>query len=206
MVLRILTISIPIDTLFVVVVKYLLDFTPLAVSLGVNEALVISFTHRPIPAPKTQYHKNWGSQEKRKDKMSMDLSATIASIADTEKSLAKRLDALKEANPAVFAELDKISNAQKEVEKLKAGLKSYLDEEKDYDVHEVGNVRVSVSRITKIAVGSIEEVPADFKETKIMEVANEKKAEDYLRLYGSLPKGFIDKSYSRFNWTVKKGL
>ncbi len=138
--------------------------------------------------------------------MSMDLSATIASIADTEKSLAKRLDALKEANPAVFAELDKISNAQKEVEKLKAGLKSYLDEEKDYDVHEVGNVRVSVSRITKIAVGSIEEVPADFKETKIMEVANEKKAEDYLRLYGSLPKGFIDKSYSRFNWIVKKGL
>ena len=206
MVLRILTISIPIDTLFVVVVKYLLDFTPLAVSLGVNEALVISFTHRLIPAPKTQYHKNWVSQEKRKDKMSMDLSATIASIADTEKSLAKRLDALKEANPAVFAELDKISNAQKEVEKLKAGLKSYLDEEKDYDVHEVGNVRVSVSRITKIAVGSIEEVPADFKETKTMEVANEKKAEDYLRLYGSLPKGFIDKSYSRFNWTVKKGL
>ena len=136
----------------------------------------------------------------------MDLSATIASIADTEKSLAKQLDALKENNPAVFAELDKISNAQKEVDKLKAGLKSYLEEEKDYDVHEVGNVRVSVSRITKIAVGDIEEVPADFKETKTMEVANEKKAEDYLRLYGSLPKGFVDKSYSRFNWAVKKGL
>lgn len=138
--------------------------------------------------------------------MSMDLSATIASIADTEKSLAKQLDALKENNPAIFAELDKISNAQKEVDRLKASLKSYLEEEKDYDVHEVGNVRVSVSRITKIAVGDIEEVPADFKETKTMEVANEKKAEDYLRLYGSLPKGFVDKSYSRFNWTVKKGL
>lgn len=136
----------------------------------------------------------------------MDLSATIASIADTEKSLAKQLDALKENNPAVFAELDKISNAQKEVDKLKAALKSYLEEEKDYDVHEVGNVRVSISRITKIAVGDIEEVPADFKETKTMEVANEKKAGDYLRLYGSLPKGFVDKSYSRFNWAVKKGL
>lgn len=136
----------------------------------------------------------------------MDLSATVKSIASTEKSLARRLDDLKMAHPDVFAELDKIEKAHKEVESLKATVKNYLDEQKDYDVHDEGEVRVSLSRIVKVAVGNIDEVPDDYKETQTVVVANEKKAEEHLRLYGTLPKGFVDKSYSRFNWKVKGGL
>ena len=136
----------------------------------------------------------------------MDLSATVKSIAATEKSLARRLDNLQQKNPEVFAELDEIEKARKEVESLKATVKTYLDEQKDYDVHDEGEVRVSLSRIVKIAVGDIDKVPDEYKETQTLVVANEKKAEEHLRIYGTLPEGFIDKSYSRFNWKVKGGL
>ena len=135
----------------------------------------------------------------------MDLSATVKSIASTEKSLARRLDDLKQSHPQVFAELDEIERAHKEVESLKATVKTYLDEQKDYDVHDEGDVRVSISRIVRIGVEDIDKVPDEYKETQTLVVANEKKAEEHLRLYGTLPEGFVDKSYSRFNWKVKGG-
>lgn len=136
----------------------------------------------------------------------IDVSEMVKSIADAEKSLAKRMDDLKTKHPKVFAELDAISEAQKEVDALKATLKSYLESRHDYDVYEAGGVRASVSKIVKIGVEDINRVPNEYKKTETVVVADEKKVMEEYKVFGTLPDGFVDKSYSRLNWKVKGGL
>ena len=131
-----------------------------------------------------------------------DLLTEIDEISNDEKALAKAMDALKTQHPDVFVELDKLSARQKEVDTRKSKLKSRLEKAKDYDVYDTKVARVSLTEIVRIDVDDIEKVPTEYKENKV--VANIKKAENHFRLYGNLPEGFINKSYSRLNWRNKE--
>ena len=130
-----------------------------------------------------------------------NIDSELSAIAVREKSLDDSLVALQEKYPDVFQQIQKIEDAQAEVKKLKEAIKDKLVAERDFDLHEVGDLSVKVSGVAKVKVVNIDEVPDDFKEEKL--VANEKKAQDYLKLMGECPKGFEDATYYRLNWKVK---
>lgn len=132
-----------------------------------------------------------------------DFDELVNKIIDTEQSLKNSTAMLEQKYPEVFEQLKEIEKLGKEVDELKAELKSNLLEAKDFDVHdEHPDVRVSLTRVAKIEVADLEAVPDDYKETKV--VANDKKALEYLRVMGEAPSGFKDKSYYRFNWIKKE--
>ena len=128
----------------------------------------------------------------------MDIEKRMSEIADYERSLVAERSQLLSSNPAVFSQLEKIDEQLAQVQKMKDDVRAELIKSKDYDLHKVGNLKVSISNIAKVAVENIDDVPSEFKETKV--VANEKKAQEYLKVMGEVPAGFIDKSYQRFSW------
>lgn len=99
--------------------------------------------------------------------------------------------------PGVDELLAKIEYLEKSIEAEKANLKSALVSEEDFDIHECEGIKYSVSKVVKLAVKNIDLVPAEFKST--MEVADEKKAQSFYKLYGEPPTGFDDKSYVKLN-------
>lgn len=123
---------------------------------------------------------------------------TISSIVAAEQALENRVKKLEKDYPDVLTEIKQIDKAREEIQVLKASLKKSLEEEQDYDVYEESGVRVSVTKVAKVAVEDIDQVPEAYKETKV--VADEKKALEYLRVFGEVPAGFVEKSYSRLNW------
>lgn len=128
----------------------------------------------------------------------MDIEKRMSEIADYERSLVAERSQLLSSNPAVFSQLEKIDEQLAQVQKMKDDVRAELIKNKDYDLHKVGNLKVSISNIAKVAVENIDDVPSEFKETKV--VANEKKAQEYLKVMGEVPAGFVDKSYQRFSW------
>lgn len=134
--------------------------------------------------------------------MTEDLDAQVSEIVVKEQSVDEALTKLHEQYPDVFKQIEAIDMARQEVQRLKDAVKARLIEEQDFDLHEVGNLSVSVSAVAKVKVADIDKVPADFKEEKV--VANEKKAQEYLKVMGKLPEGFTDASYYRLNWKMKK--
>lgn len=128
----------------------------------------------------------------------MDIEKRMSEIADYERSLVAERSQLLSSNPAVFSQLEKIDKQLAQVQKMKDDVRAELIKNKDYDLHKVGNLKVSISNIAKVAVENIDDVPSEFKETKV--VANEKKAQEYLKVMGEVPAGFVDKSYQRFSW------
>ena len=140
-------------------------------------------------------------QEKEiNNNMSNDITNEITQISTMEKSIEQQLTELEQQNPDVFKQIKAIEQAQAQVQKLKEAVKAKLVEDKDFDLHEVGNLRVSVSAVAKVKVKNIDEVSDDFKEVKT--VANENKAKEYLKVMKKVPAGFEDASFYRLNWRI----
>lgn len=119
-------------------------------------------------------------------------------LVQTERDLFDRKKDIEMRYPDLAHELREMDRLTNRVEALKQDLKQALVEEDDYDIHEVDGKKYSVSKVVKLAVDNIDLVPAEFK--SVMEVANEKKAQDYYKLFGDVPAGFVDKSYNKLNY------
>lgn len=132
-----------------------------------------------------------------------EISNEIVAIQNKEMEVEKALSLLQEQYPEAFAQLRAIEDAQKRVQELKDSVKAKLIEQKDFDLHEVGDLKVSLSAVAKVKVIDIDKVPDDFKEVKT--VVKEKKAQEYLKVMGRVPEGLEDNSYYRLNWKYKKG-
>lgn len=135
--------------------------------------------------------------------MAESLDKELSEIAVREASVEESLVALHEQYPDVFKQIEAIETARQEVQRLKDAVKARLIADQDFDLHEVGDLSVSVSAVAKVKVVDIDKVPDEFKDEMI--VANEKKAQEYLKVMGKLPEGFSDASYYRLNWKMKKG-
>lgn len=132
--------------------------------------------------------------------MSDDISKEIMTISRTESELDTQLKALEHQHPEVFKQIKAIEDARCELQRLKDAIKAKLIEEKDFDLHQVGNLRVSVSAVSNVKVVDIDKVPEDFKEVKT--VADVKKAKEYLKVMKHVPEGFEDTSFYRLNWRM----
>ena len=130
------------------------------------------------------------------------ISSEIATIAEQELTIEQALDNLQKEYPSAFEQMKKIEQAQSEVKRLKEAVKEKLIKDKDFDLHEVGELKVSLSAVAKVKVVDIDKVPEDFKEVKT--VVKEKKAQEYLKLMGKCPEGLEDNSYYRLNWRYAK--
>lgn len=128
----------------------------------------------------------------------MDIDKQVSFIAEKERELRTELDKLVSSNPTIFKQKEILEAQLDELQKMKDDVKDELIKRKDFDLHKVDGVKVSVSRIIKVAVDDIDKVSDDFKETKV--VANEKKAQEYIKVMGEIPAGFVDKSYHRLTW------
>ena len=128
------------------------------------------------------------------------ITRQIQDIAVAEDELDNQLKTLERQNPDVFKQIKAIENARMEVQKLKDAVKAKLIADKDFDLHEVGQLRVSVSAVANVKVTDMEKVPDDFKEVKT--VADIKKAKEYLKVMKRVPEGFEDASFYRLNWRI----
>lgn len=131
-----------------------------------------------------------------------NLNNEIMAIQEQEWEVEKALSTLQEQYPDAFAQMKQIEEAQKKVQALKDAVKAKLIEQKDFDLHEVGDLKVSLSAVAKVKVIDIDKVPDEFKEVKT--VVKEKKAQEYLKVMGKAPEGLEDNSYYRLNWKYKK--
>ena len=129
-----------------------------------------------------------------------NIAKEIMAISTTESELDNQLKALERQNPDVFKQIKAIEQARAEVQKLKDAVKAKLIENKDFDLHEVGDLRVSVSAVANVKVVDIDQVSDDFKEVKT--VADIKKAKEYLKVMKRVPEGFEDASFYRLNWRI----
>lgn len=132
------------------------------------------------------------------EKNQNSIDSELVQIAEKEKGAEQALAQLHAEYPQVFEQMANIENAYAEVQKLKDAVKEKLIASEDFDLHRIGKLRVSVSKTAKVKVKDIDAVPDDFKSTEV--VANEKKAREYLKVMGELPKGFEDASFYRLNW------
>lgn len=128
------------------------------------------------------------------------ITRQIKDIAVAESELDDQLKALERQNPDVFKQIKAIESARAEVQKLKDAVKAKLIADKDFDLHEVGQLRVSVSAVANVKVVDMDKVPDDFKEVKT--VADTKKAKEYLKVMKRVPEGFEDASFYRLNWRI----
>lgn len=129
-----------------------------------------------------------------------NITKEIKAISVSESELDNQLKTLERQNPDVFKQIRAIEQARAEVQKLKDAVKAKLIENKDFDLHEVGDLRVSVSAVANVKVVDMDKVPADFKEVKT--VADIKKAKEYLKVMKRVPEGFEDTSFYRLNWRI----
>lgn len=129
------------------------------------------------------------------------ITRQIQDIAVAENELDNQLRTLERQNPDVFKQIKAIENARAKVQKLKDAVKAKLIADKDFDLHEVGQLRVSVSAVANVKVVDMDKVPDDFKEVKT--VADTKKAKEYLKVMKRVPEGFEDTSFYRLNWRIK---
>ena len=134
--------------------------------------------------------------------MPNDISSDIAIIEKHEMDVENALSALQEQYPDVFQKIKAIEDARKDVQVLKDAVKAKLIENRDFDLHEVGDLKVSLSAVAKVKVVDMDKVPDDFKEVKT--VLKEKKAQEYLKVMGKCPEGLEDNSYYRLNWKYSK--
>lgn len=131
-----------------------------------------------------------------------NLNNEIMAIQEQEWEVEEALSTLQEQYPDAFAQMKQIEEAQKKVQALKDAVKAKLIEDKDFDLHEVGDLKVSLSAVAKVKVVDMDKVPDDFKEVKT--VLKEKKAQEYLKVMGKAPEGLEDNSYYRLNWKYSK--
>lgn len=99
--------------------------------------------------------------------------------------------------PEAQEHFDALQEGYAKLIEMREELKTALVTAEDYDIHEVDGRQVSLTKVVKMKVKDIDEVPAAFKQT--MEVADEKRAAKYYKLYGEAPAGFEDASYNKLN-------
>lgn len=132
--------------------------------------------------------------------MDNPIDSELAVIAEKEKTAEVALAELHATYPDVFKQITAIEAAYAEVGALKEAVKQKLIEQGDFDLHRIGNLRVSVSKTAKVKVKNIDEVEDKYKSTEV--VVDEKKAREYLKVMGELPAGFEDASFYRLNWKM----
>ena len=133
--------------------------------------------------------------------VSSPIDGELVQIAEKEKSAEQALAQLHAEYPQVFEQMTNIENAYAEVQKLKDAVKEKLVASQDFDLHRVGNLRVSVSKTAKVKVADMSKVPDDYKKTEV--VADEKRARERLKVLGELTPGFEDASFYRLNWKLE---
>lgn len=130
------------------------------------------------------------------------VDSQLMKAAKLEAQVTEELELLHSQYPEIFKQMAEIEKQAKEVQRLKDAVKQRLIEEGDFDLHEVGDLSVSLSAVAKVKVVDIDQVPDEFKETKT--VLKESKARDFLKVMHRPPEGCEDSSYYRLNWRVKK--
>lgn len=135
----------------------------------------------------------------------MSKSARIEKIArsiiDKERRIAQLFEEAHIRFPEASAIYDELDKYRADLEEARKYLKETLHQENDYDIHQIEDVQFSITKVVRMKVEDIDEVPAEFKQ--VMEVADEKRAANYYKLYGEPPKGFSDNSYDKINWKRK---
>lgn len=127
----------------------------------------------------------------------------IEKLIQIQHETEKKKKALREQYPDVFAQLDEIEQTEKDLSDTWEAVKADLIAKEDFDVHEVlsvksaQRVRFSVSKVVKIGIDNVDEVPEEFVVMK--KVADTDRIKQYYELYGKLPEGCSDKSYYRLN-------
>lgn len=116
---------------------------------------------------------------------------------DEERRLAQYAEDIKGKYPEAQEHFDALQEGYGHLIELREDLKAALSQAKDYDIHEVDGKQISLTKVVKMKVKDIDEVDPDFKQT--MEVADERRAAKYYKLYGEAPKGFEDASYVKLN-------
>lgn len=130
------------------------------------------------------------------------INDSVKDIAIIEADVEQQLATLQQQYPDIFKQIEYIEEQKRKVNEFKESIKQRLIDTQDFDLHEVDGVKISVSKIAKLDVDNINDVPDEFKE--VATTANVKKATDYMKVMGEMPKGFKDKSYYRLNWKVEK--
>lgn len=131
-----------------------------------------------------------------------DIDKRIAFIAGEERKLLAEREKFVSQNEPIFKRLEVLDVQIDELQKMKKEVKDALVAKGDFDLHKVDGVKVSVANIARVAVADIDKVPEDFKSTQV--VVDEKRAQEYLKVMGKVPDGFINKSYQRFSWKDEK--
>ena len=133
------------------------------------------------------------------DKMSVAHIENLAkAIIAEEEKLKQYEDDIAKQFPDAQKHFDSLRDGYIGLEDKRKELKEALAQAKDYDVHEINGRRFSLTKVVRMKVKDIDEVDGEFKQ--MMEVADEKRAASYFKLYGEPPKGFEDNSYDKINW------
>lgn len=130
--------------------------------------------------------------------MDGNIDDMIHSIIGAERRVNIELKRLKEEYKQVFERYDSLVKEQEEIEHMKATVKDRLIEDEDFDLHKVDGYKISVCPVVKLAVQDEDAIDEKYKSTEV--VVNVKKAQDYKKLSGRLPEGFVDKTYHRMIW------
>lgn len=118
-------------------------------------------------------------------------------LIDEERRLKQYADDIKGKFPEAQEHFDALQEGYGHLVEMREDLKAALANADNYDVHTVDGHQFSLTKVVKMKVKDIDEVDPDFKQT--MEVADEKRAAKYYKLYGEAPKGFEDASYNKLN-------
>lgn len=129
---------------------------------------------------------------------SMSVDDLIKEVIVQETEANKKIAELQYKYAHVFKELEVLNAQLNECEKVRDEIKSMLIENEDFDLHKVDGVKVSVCPIVKLAVKDINEVESKYKSIEM--VADVKKAQEAMKLFGEVPEGFENKTYHRFTW------
>lgn len=128
--------------------------------------------------------------------------ALAKELAKEERRLFALEDEYRQRYPEASHYFDELADAHIKLEERRKELKEVLHNANDYDLHqEEDGLEFSITKVVRMKVKDIDEVEPEFKQ--MMEVADEKRAANYYKLYGEAPKGFVDNSYDRLNWTVR---
>lgn len=118
-------------------------------------------------------------------------------LIDEERRLQQYAEDIKGKYPEAQEHFDALQEGYAKLIEMREDLKKALHTAENYDVHEVDGHQFSLTKVVKMKVKDIDEVDPAFKQT--MEVADEKRAAKYYKLYGEAPKGFVDASYDKLN-------
>lgn len=130
----------------------------------------------------------------------------IQRIIDVELDVENKRAALRQKYPDYDKEKAEIDKLEEEVDEAKKKLTKYLGDNQDFDTHKVSGHNVSVTRIVKLEVENMDDVPEDLKEMKTDWAVNMEEAKNRAKVLGGTIPGFKDKSYYRLNFKKAKNV